>query len=216
MDFYEALDVDKDASEEEIKDAFRRKAKRHHPDKGGSEKEFNKVSEAYAILSDPYKRDQYDKTGNSDTMSEESRILLAVMSRLAGVFGSIVDNLGPMIFRTDVKSEMSRTIVETRKRFSIRKKAAEQKLRHYGRVRKRIGFKREKRNVFTDVLDEKIKGCHREAAECSFEVKVGNKMLQIIRDFNFTYDKFEQLTEEQTSAMIRSQLEEEQRRDRNP
>ena len=65
--YYEILGVAKDASEEEIKKAYRKQAKKHHPDvnKGNKESEnrFKELSEAYAVLSDKEKREQYDRLG---------------------------------------------------------------------------------------------------------------------------------------------------------
>jgi len=54
------LGISRDADEATIKKAYRRKAKEHHPDKGGDAEEFKKVQKAYAILSDPDKRKRYD------------------------------------------------------------------------------------------------------------------------------------------------------------
>lgn len=65
-DYYEILGVKKDASEEEIKKAFRKLAHAHHPDKkGGDEAKFKEASEAYAVLSDKQKRAQYDSFGSA-------------------------------------------------------------------------------------------------------------------------------------------------------
>jgi curved DNA-binding protein len=65
-DYYKILGVDKGASEEEIKKAFRKLAHAHHPDKsGGDEAKFKEVSEAYAVLSDKKKRQQYDAFGSA-------------------------------------------------------------------------------------------------------------------------------------------------------
>ena len=65
-DFYEVLGVSKTATDEEIKRAFRKKAKEYHPDnkQTGDEVKFKEVGEAYAILSDPNKRRQYDQFGH--------------------------------------------------------------------------------------------------------------------------------------------------------
>lgn len=64
-DFYDILGVSKNATKPEIKKAFRTKAKKHHPDKGGDEAVFKKVNEAYNTLSDDQKRSQYDQFGNA-------------------------------------------------------------------------------------------------------------------------------------------------------
>ena len=60
---YEALGVDKKASGSEIKKAFRKKALKMHPDKGGDPEEFKKIQAAYEVLGDEEKREKYDKYG---------------------------------------------------------------------------------------------------------------------------------------------------------
>jgi len=64
-DYYKTLGVDKNASQDEIKKAFRTLAHKHHPDKGGDEKKFKEASEAYQILSDEKKRKEYDTYGSA-------------------------------------------------------------------------------------------------------------------------------------------------------
>jgi len=62
-DYYDILGVKKDASADDIKKAFRRLARKHHPDTGGSEDKFKELNEAYEVLSDSEKRAQYDQYG---------------------------------------------------------------------------------------------------------------------------------------------------------
>jgi DnaJ-class molecular chaperone len=70
-DFYEVLEISKSASADEIKKAYKKLAIKWHPDKNpGKEKEatekFKEIAEAYATLSDPQKRKNYDLYGNAD------------------------------------------------------------------------------------------------------------------------------------------------------
>jgi DnaJ homolog subfamily A member 2 len=60
---YETLGVEKDCSASDIKKAYRKLSRLHHPDKGGDEHKFKEINAAYEILSDPENRAKYDKYG---------------------------------------------------------------------------------------------------------------------------------------------------------
>lgn len=68
-DYYKALGVDKKASPDDIKKAFRKLAVKYHPDRNpndkGAEDKFKEINEAYAVLSDPKKKEEYDTYGSS-------------------------------------------------------------------------------------------------------------------------------------------------------
>lgn len=69
QDFYNILGVERNASEADIKKAYRKKAMQYHPDKNAgdkkAEKKFKEINQAYEILKDPKKRNQYDNFGSS-------------------------------------------------------------------------------------------------------------------------------------------------------
>lgn len=63
--YYETLGVDRKASQEDIKKAFRKLAQKHHPDKGGDESKFKEITEAYSVLGDEKRRREYDNYGQT-------------------------------------------------------------------------------------------------------------------------------------------------------
>ncbi|MES2225341.1 MAG: J domain-containing protein [Patescibacteria group bacterium] len=63
--YYEILGLDKKATKEDVKKAFRKLAQKHHPDKGGDEARFKEITEAYSTLSDEKKRKEYDNYGQT-------------------------------------------------------------------------------------------------------------------------------------------------------
>src|SRR6187402_3239025 len=67
IDYYKVLGLDKNATEDEIKKAYRKLARKHHPDLNPNDKEaekkFKQINEANEVLSDPEKRKKYDQYG---------------------------------------------------------------------------------------------------------------------------------------------------------
>jgi len=74
---YKTLNIDEKATQDEIKNAYRKKAKENHPDKNGNVEEMKKVNQAYAILKNPLLKEQYDKTGdeNNSVNNEFAQIM---------------------------------------------------------------------------------------------------------------------------------------------
>ena len=60
MDYYQILGINENASQDEIKKAYKKLAMKNHPDRGGDTKTFQEISQAYDTLGDDQKRQQYD------------------------------------------------------------------------------------------------------------------------------------------------------------
>lgn len=83
---YDTLGVGEDASEDEIKRAYRKKAQEHHPDKNSGEESetFLAVSEAYRVLSDKDKRRHYDETGHNPGAHAQASVVEQAKGRILG------------------------------------------------------------------------------------------------------------------------------------
>lgn len=98
MDYYQKLGVDKTASAAEIKKAFRKIAVKDHPDKNpddtAAEERFKEANEAYAVLSDPEKKQQYDTYGEAGFSQRYSQEDIFKGSNLGDIFKEFGMNFG--------------------------------------------------------------------------------------------------------------------------
>ena len=105
-DPYEVMGVCKDATPEQIKSAYRRLSKEFHPDRGGDPERMHELSRAYAILSDPFKRNLYDSGAGEIAENYEET--------LKGIFRGILEvtirKHGPQRLKSGFDKEASQAI----------------------------------------------------------------------------------------------------------
>ena len=91
-DYYEVLGVERNASEEEIKKAYRKKALEYHPDRNPNnpeaEAKFKEAAEAYDVLRDPNKRARYDRFGHAGV--EEEAVLRVALQWMIFLHSSAI------------------------------------------------------------------------------------------------------------------------------
>ena len=80
--FYDVLGIDEDADTSEIKEAYRKKAKETHPDKGGDACIFASIAFAYKVLSDPDARKEYDRFGSTSEDSDKEKAAILHLKSL--------------------------------------------------------------------------------------------------------------------------------------
>lgn len=98
MDYYKILGVSKNATKDDIKKAYRKLALQYHPDRNKGDKQaeekFKEINEAYAVLSDPQKKQQYDTYGSADFHKRFSREDIFRTADLGSIFREFGINFG--------------------------------------------------------------------------------------------------------------------------
>ena len=92
-DYYEVLGVSRDASEQELKSAYRKLALKYHPDRNpgdhAAEEKFKEASEAYGVLSDENKRAQYDRFGHQGVNGGVGAFDPSTFQDISEIFGDL-------------------------------------------------------------------------------------------------------------------------------
>ena len=185
MNLYKIMGVKKSATRDQIKNAYRDKARKLHPDKGGANKDFAIIARAYGVLSDPERRDWYDKTGIEQTVpfiEQKAQGLLQTMFNMCidqiGVEGILTFNV---IKRTKelLKTELDATI-EQKKKAIERKKALE-------KITKRIKHKN-KLNAFALVIKHRIDQEDKKSKVISEQIEAVKIAQKMLKDYGFKFD----------------------------
>ncbi len=188
MSLYETLGVDKDATPDQIKRAFRKLAKKHHPDTGDGDMEaLAKIQAAYDCLTDPVRRVRYDETGDSEPDNGVEAAKIANL--LCAAFSAGLANAGPQFELIDL-------IANTKAHLSVQIrgqqeniKALQVKIKSARIIMKRLKY----RGKGKDVIGESFSGTIRvnealiEAAEA--EIVLIEKARTVAADYIWNIDK---------------------------
>ena len=121
MNHYDRLGIKPDATDAEIKRAYRSKATKTHPDKGGSAEEFAPIATAYETLSDPNRRLLYDATGQDQRPPIEQEVQQVLLNLFnEALSGS--DDISVIAFVREKVKTADQRLAEERKKLKTRQK----------------------------------------------------------------------------------------------
>lgn len=185
--YYSALGVKPTATTEEIKRAYRRKARKSHPDTGGDREEFKAVAKAYGTLIDPEKRRRYDTYGDEEPLQLDAitRIMAAVLNEV------VLTALGNNVDLEDLD-----VVGAVRKQLLVRRAAAEKAIEENTRRAKqlkkaaaRLRRKNGRDNVLAKVILEPIPALEEAAKQGPANVALVDKALKLLDEYQYDFRK---------------------------
>jgi curved DNA-binding protein CbpA len=187
IDLYRVLGVKRGASSEDIRRAYRRRAKVSHPDSGGSAGAFGELATAHAVLSDPARRERYDSSGEIDPPRADTldASAIEVIAQKLGLIIHAEQDVTSLDIDALIEGAIREDMTHRRANIASHNRAIERTTRLRARVKRRA-------NGHDNML-AKVLGWHEassldqikksEAAVSSME-----RALEILKDYSFAED----------------------------
>ena len=192
IDLYAVLGIKKDASKDEIKGAYRRKAKEHHPDSGSkpSSDAFNAATKAYRLLSDDARRRDYDETGNAEDATLDDPLLAKAMGFMSMAFNAVMDR--PDVLSINLPLALERALNDTLNKATANVAAGEKELRKMQRAKEKLKRKKDRNgdDHIMRLLDIAITGIQRPLDGAKLDVSAIRKAIELLDagGYEFTPD----------------------------
>lgn len=177
-DHYATLGVPKEATDAQIKKAFRRKASKAHPDRGGDGEEMAELNAAWACLSDPIRRKQYDETGvDTEAPSVEN----AGEAMLRGVFDGV---LTQSIDTVNIVARVRAILLDEASKMLQQSSQIAQATRALNKARNRVKKKsREGVNLYHQLIDSKLRTLAAGRLETDQRMAALKEALRLLDDY---------------------------------
>ena len=190
MDLYAELGVQPDATPVEITRAYRRKAKKLHPDHGGSPAEFHKLAKAKLVLSDPARRAKYDQTGEVDADADHSAqdVLAMIAQALEMALKMVAQgqaDAGAINVLDQMKAHIGAKIVEGKK---ARQAGAATKDR-IEKVKGRFSVASGKPNQIEAIVDARLNDLRRTLATADAQIAILETALDTLKAYTYRVDR---------------------------
>jgi len=181
---YEVLGVPRDSSTETIKKAWRKKAAKSHPDKGGSGGDMASLNWAYALLSNEKARAYYDATGLEQNLREESELAEA----LARLIDMLIDQIENVAF-TDVVESAKEAVRRTMTVTALQRTAVEQAIKKKREAYSRVVDPREGPSNVSGVLASMLSRMEAQVSSFNADMQRGERMLEALAMMSYRVDE---------------------------
>lgn len=177
-----------DASSEEIKKAYRKLAKKHHPDKGGDEEVFKDIAKAYSVLSDDQKRERYDNGEDVEDFKSDTDIAIG---RLRQVFDTVINKHGFMADYSDLIAGMFAEINEKTHKMQSDIENTQNNIKTLEVIKKRLNCEFLEAHIVNCIIQEE-----KQIKEIEGFINIQNIMSDLLAPAEYDYDEDEEVEED--------------------
>jgi DnaJ-class molecular chaperone len=183
---YDILEITEEATQDEIKKAYRKLSKENHPDVGGNEDDFKDIAIAYDILSKPERRAEYDATGKTDFKDPFiAKMSEFIQHMLIPALESNPDFIDPIDLAKDVIKESIVKAVSIKEKIKSSIKALEKKSK---KVIRNDG----KDNLVLMMINVKLKVYHKDIINVENELELLGRLKEDFSNYSYDMDKNEE------------------------
>lgn len=183
-DPYKTLGVDKKSPPEEIKKAYRKRAKKTHGDAGGSDEEFREVKACYDLLADPVRRQRYDETGQTDEKPTFERQVASELQTLA-----VLTFANGNWKNHDLIGCMKKAIAENVQQSLLKKRKAADQIAELKDATVRITRKDDKENFLLVAFQAEQQAAEIALQSIEAQIKLLGAMIVAVDNFSWKVDK---------------------------
>lgn len=192
FDPYAELDLPKDATPAQVKSAYRKRAKRAHPDGGGTSEKFNKLSRAMLILSDPVRRDKFDRTGDTDEVAPDNTVAVAISIIVGFVLQAITQHItqnarDPCC--VDLVGLMREHFKKQRLEFENQKVPINRSVKKLEQVEKRFRARKKANPLLLAALKNQRLGAQEPLRALDQKIQQLDDALAMLDGYDFAFDK---------------------------
>lgn len=185
-DLYDELGVSRDATPDEIRAAYRKRAKEPHPDAGGDAEKFGALTKAYNVLHDADRRARYDQTGRADDEPDDAMRQAALFTRIRALLNQYLSQ--PDAEQRDVMKDMRQHVSQELGRGRVGIQNATVEIARLERLKKRFKAKG-KSNLIGKALDIQIAGKKAQIEDYREQMDGFEELAKALEDYEFEWDR---------------------------
>lgn len=187
MTLYSDLGVTPDASTDEILKAGKKRQKETHPDRGGDQEAFVKVTRALTVLKDPDRRAHYDRTGEEGSSDPEAVENSEAMSVISQAMAHVMGSADPMT--TDVMAEINRFIARNISNLRAQLAEADKQIKRTKEFKRRLKSPKEGPDPLGQMLDGQIMGQQQRKSGAERGIRISERAQKMVKDYGYEFER---------------------------